>query len=268
VVAFRLAARSREAGTSPSVASGPPEAAEAGHAPVAPRVLIIEGETATAEQLAGLLCINGFGVEITSSGLVGYERALVHEMDAIVLDVELSDLDGLELIRHFRRVRIPTPLIVRSTRDSVSAKLKALDLGADDYVAKSVAQEEVVARISNLIRRAPVKPEEVLRFADVVLDDRSHSVHRAGALLHLSPTLYYLLRCFMLNPGQPLSKETLLLTVWGRTEPLDGRGNRQPPPSNRVEISVSRLRKSLEEHGPPLIHTLRRRGYILRQPAL
>lgn len=237
------------------------------HPDVLHRALIIDGEPFETQHIAGILRKNGLGVEIAPSGRIGFERVLARHVDVIVLDIDLPDSNGLVLIRKFRGASIATPIIVRSTHDFLSTKLRALDFGADDYVTKSVDHRELMARIANVIRRAPIPPTEVVRFADLVMDERSHRVYRAGASLDLSLTLFRLLRHFMLNPGQILSKESLFLAAWGEDDPCGA----TPTDSsflhdNSVQISVSRLRKLLGRHGPPLIHTLRHRGYILRGP--
>lgn len=237
------------------------------HPDVLHRALIIDSEPFETQHIAGILRKNGFGVEIAPNGRIGFQRVLARHVDVIVLGIDLPDSDGLALIRKFREASIATPIVVRSTHHSLSTKLRALDAGADDYVMKSVNHQELMARITNVIRRAPIPPTGVIRFADLLMDEGSHQVYRAGASLDLSLTLFRLLRHFMLNPGQILSKESLFIAAWGEDDP---RGD-VPMESrflhdNSVQISVSRLRKLLGRHGPPLIHTLRHRGYVLRGP--
>lgn len=237
------------------------------HPQVRHRALVIDGDPLEAHSFADALRKGGFGVEIAPTGQIGLDRALAHHLDVIVLDIELPDVDGLLLIQKFRTSTIATPIVVRSGLDFLSVKLRALEIGADDYVTKAIGQQELLARIANLMRRVPVAPTEVIRFADVVVDEGSHRVYRAGVPLDLSLTLYSLLRYFMLNPNQILSKEELFGAVWGGDDRHDrphlGSGFLH---DNSVQVSVSRLRKLLGRHGPPLIHTLRHRGYILQGP--
>jgi two-component system, OmpR family, response regulator len=240
---------------------------EAAHHHVLHRALVIDGTPAAAQQTAGVLEADGICVEITTTVQIGFEHALAHQVGVVVLAAHLPDSDGLKLIRQFRTAGIPTPIIVQSTEDSLSIKARWLELGAADYVTPSMSHREFTTRVASVVRRAPITTSEVIRFADVVMDERSHQVYRAGRPLDLSLTLYRLLRHFMLNPGQSLSKETLFLTLWRNADPRDlTHLETRHLSSNAVQISVSRLRKSLGQYGPPLIYTVRSRGYILLEP--
>ena len=170
----------------------------------------------------------------------------------------LPDLDGLEVTRRLRTDGIRAPVLFLTARDSLEDKIAGLTVGGDDYVTKPFALAEIIARARALLRRAGVGPEDegVLRFSDLEMDEGAHEVRRAGALIQLTATEFNLLRFFLRNPRQVLSKSQILDNVWH----YDFGGE-----ANVVETYVSYLRKKLERHGPPLIHTIRLVGYTLRE---
>ena len=179
--------------------------------------------------------------------------------DLVILDVNMPGFDGFEVVRRPRDAGDATPVIFLTARDSAEDKLSGFTKGGDDYVTKPFSLEELVARVEAVLRRAaPAEPEETptLGYGDLEMDEKAHRVSRGGRPLHLAPTEFNLLRYFMVNPGQVLSKQQILDHVWH----YDFEGD-----PNVVETYVSYLRKKTEAIGPRLIHTVRGFGYVLRE---
>ena len=228
-----------------------------------PRILVVDDEPSIVDVLATALRYEGFEVAEESTGRGALRAAESMRPDLIVLDVMLPDLDGLEVTRRLRSDGLRIPVLFLTARDSTEDKISGLSVGGDDYVTKPFSLGEVVARVRAILRRsAGVAGAEAdgstLRFADLVLDEETHEVWRAGTPVHLTATEFNLLRYFMQNPRRVLSKAQILERVWE----YDFEGD-----DNVVETYVSYLRKKLDRLGPPLIHTIRLVGYSLRQPA-
>jgi two-component system OmpR family response regulator len=224
------------------------------------RILVVDDEPSIVDALATALRYEGFDVHEEGTGRGALKAAASARPDLIVLDIMLPDLDGLEVTRRLRRDGLRTPVLFLTARDSTEDKVSGLTVGGDDYVTKPFSLAEVVARIRAILRRAGAgaDADSTLRFADVLLDEETHEVWRAGTPVHLTATEFNLLRYFMLNPRRVLSKAQILDHVWHYD--FDG-------DDNVVETFVSYLRKKLDRLGPPLIHTIRLVGYSLRQPA-
>jgi two-component system OmpR family response regulator len=222
------------------------------------RVLVVDDEPSIVDAVATTLRYNDFEVETASSGREGLAKAIEFEPDLMVLDRMLSDFDGTELQRKLReRGREPAVLYL-TAKDAVDDKIEALKAGGDDYVTKPFSLAEVIARSEAILRRTGAQPQEpVLSFADVVLDDARHEVRRGEVVINLTATEYSLLRFFLLNPRQALSKEQILQNVWH----YDFGGS-----AGVVETYVSYLRRKLDAAGPPLIKTVRQFGYMLDAP--
>ena len=169
----------------------------------------------------------------------------------------LPDFDGLEVTRRLRARGVEAPVLFLTARDAIRDRLAGLSVGADDYVTKPFALAELVARVHAILRRTAGEAagDQPLCFADLEMDESIHEVRRAGVPIPLTATEYSLLRFFLLNPRHVVSKMQILDHVWH----YDFQGN-----ANVVETYVGYLRKKLDRHGPPLIHTIRRVGYILR----
>ncbi len=223
------------------------------------RVLVVDDEPSIVDAVATALRYEGFEVAEASTGGAALRSVRRCPPDLVVLDVMLPDLDGLEVTRRLRVEGIRVPVLFLTARDALEDKLAGLTVGGDDYVTKPFALAEVIARVHVILRRAGTAGTEdgVLRFADVELDEGAHEVRRAGALVELTATEFNLLRYFMENPRQVVSKAQILDQVW----PYDFDGD-----VNVVETYVSYLRRKLERHGPPLIRTIRLVGYALRDP--
>jgi two-component system OmpR family response regulator len=222
------------------------------------QVLVVDDEPSIVDAVATALRYEGFEVRVAGTGRSALTAAQEAPPDLIVLDVMLPDLDGLEVTRRLRSDGIKVPILFLTARDSIDDKLAGLAIGGDDYVTKPFSLAEVVARTRAILRRTQGDADvRSLRFADVVMDEDTHQVWRAGTPINLTATEFSLLRFFLQNPKRVLSKTQILDHVWH----YDFGGD-----SNVVETYVSYLRKKLDALGPPLIHTIRLVGYALREP--
>ena len=224
-----------------------------------PRVLVVDDEPSIVDALATCLRYEGFEVDEAATGRDALALAQDDPPDLVILDVMLPGLDGLEVTRRLRADGVNVPILFVTARDTLADKLAGLTIGGDDYVTKPFALTEVIARVQTILRRVGINPDDdgVLRFADLELDESAHEVRRAGVDVKFTATEFSLLRYFMLNPRHVLSKSQILDYVWH----YDFGGE-----ANVVETYVSYLRRKLEKHGPPLIHTVRLVGYVLREP--
>jgi len=223
------------------------------------RILVVDDEPSIVDAVATSLRYEGFDVEEATTGRRALEAAQQRPHDLIVLDVMLPDLDGLEVTRRLRADGVRVPILFLTARDALEDKIAGLTVGGDDYVTKPFALAEIVARARAILRRSGADDldDGVLTFADVEMDEAAHEVRRGGVAIQLTATEFNLLRFFLLNPRQVLSKAQILDHVWH----YDFGGD-----ANVVETYVSYLRKKLERHGPALIHTIRLVGYTLREP--
>jgi two-component system OmpR family response regulator len=228
--------------------------------PMTTQILIVDDEPSIVDAVATTLRYEGFDVIEATTGRAALDAVAASAPDLMVLDVMLPDLDGREVVRRLRLDGLRVPVLFLTARDAVEDRIAGLTLGADDYMVKPFSLAEVVARVRAILRRTKGEDGDagVLVFADVVLDERSHEVSRGGQPIALTATEFGLLRFFMLNPRQVLSKAQILDHVWS----YDFGGD-----SGVVETYVCYLRRKLEPFGSPLIQTLRLIGYVLREPA-
>lgn len=224
------------------------------------RILVVDDEAAIVDAVATALTFEGFTVDTAENGAQALRLMRERQPDLVVLDVMLPDVNGLELTRQLRDEGVSTPILFLTARGEMEDRVAGLEAGGDDYVAKPFALVEIVARISAILRRVSLLDafDEVYKFADLSMDDRAHELRRGGALIELTATEYSILRYFLMNPRQMLSKSQILSNVWH----YDFGGD-----SNIVETHISTLRRKLDAHGPSLIHTKRLVGYILSEPA-
>jgi len=218
------------------------------------RVLVVDDEPSITDAVSTALRYEGFETREAHDGRAAVRAIDELRPDLVVLDLMLPDLDGFELARRLRESR-RIPLIFLTAKDATEDKLAGLELG-DDYVTKPFSLAEIVARVRAVLRRTRDADEGVLRFGDVLLNEQTHEVWRAGRLVDLTPTEFNLLRFLMLNPRRVLSKRQILANVWH--DDIDD--------PNVVETYVSYLRRKLNSFGPPLIETVRLVGYALRAP--
>ncbi len=223
------------------------------------RVLVVDDEPNIVDVIAMALRFQGFAVESAGTGAEAIAAVTSFRPDLVVLDVMLPDMEGFEVARRLGAARARVPIIFLTARDATDDKVRGLTLGGDDYVTKPFSLEELVARIRSILRRAGLAEPESSRlaFEDLELDDDAHEVARAGTPVELTATEYRLLRYLMLNPRRVLTRIQLLEHVWDYDFGGDARV---------LETYISYLRKKLDVHGPPLIHTVRGVGYALRSP--
>jgi two-component system OmpR family response regulator len=222
------------------------------------RVLVVDDESTLTELLSMALRLEGWEVKAAGDGFAAVQAARAFHPDAVVLDMMLPDMDGLEVLRRLRSEAPAVPVLFLTARDAVEDRVAGLTAGGDDYVTKPFSLEEVVARLRGLLRRTSVvakNDDVVLTVGDLMLDEDSHEVHRAGELIPLTATEYELLRYLMRNPRRVLSKAQILDRVWN----YDFGGQ-----ANVVELYISYLRKKIDAGRTPMIHTMRGAGYVLK----
>lgn len=224
-------------------------------------VLIVEDEPTVAEAIRSGLVAEGFEAVIADSGEDGFFQASTETFDVIVLDLMLPGRDGLEILNALRGRGVHTPVIVLTARDGVDDRVRGLDQGADDYLAKPFAFPELLARIRALLRRG--RPEDVLklRVADLEMDLVSRAVSRGGREIALTAKEYDLLEYLMRHAGQIVTRAMLSTDVWKASR-------RATPLDNVIDVHITRLRKKVD-HGRAkrLIHTVRGLGFVLREEA-
>jgi len=220
------------------------------------RVLVIEDEPSVASFLKKGLCEASFAVDMADNGVDGLRMALTNTYDTIVLDLMLPGMDGFSILREVRVREVTTPVICLTARDAVDDRIKGLDLGADDYLAKPFSFSELLARIRALLRRGQELHANPITIGDLTVDVVARSVHRGGRRIDLSPTEYSLIEYFARNIGQVLSRTMILEHVWDMNH---------DPMTNVIDVHINRLRKKVDNgYDPPLIHTIRGAGYVLR----
>jgi two-component system response regulator MprA len=215
-------------------------------------ILVIEDEDEIRDLLRRGLMYEGYSVQTARDGSEGLLIARDTPPDLVVLDLMLPGLDGLEVCRRLRAVD-DVPILILTARGTVSDRISGLDSGADDYMVKPFSIDELLARVRALLRRKAPPEETELKFADLVMDTKSHEVQRGDRDIHLTAKQYDLLEFFLRHPRQVLSAETIYSHVWGSTYD-----------SNVVQVFIRNLRQALGE--PDLIHTIRGAGYVLKEP--
>lgn len=225
------------------------------------RVLTVDDESSMTELLSMAMRYEGWEVTTAASGLGAVKAAREARPDAIVLDMMLPDFDGLEVMRRIRAEQPDVPVIFLTAKDALADRIGGLTAGGDDYVTKPFSLEELIARLRGLLRRTgatTARPGSQLVVGDLVLDEDSHEVQRAGEDIQLTATEFELLRYLMRNPRRVLSKPQILDRVWN----YDFGGQ-----ANVVELYISYLRKKIDANRAPMIHTLRGSGYVLKPAA-
>ena len=227
-------------------------------------ILVVDDDRAVRESLARSLHYSGYEVDTAEDGVVALAKLSSMRPDAVVMDVMMPRLDGLEATRMLRSTGNDVPILVLTARDAVGDRVDGLDAGADDYMVKPFALDELLARLRALTRRSRAESEpesledaEVLTFADLTLDPQTREVSRGGRRISLTRTEFALLQVFLQNPRKVLERSWLLHEVWGFDFPTT---------ANSLEVYIGYLRRKTENDGEPrLIHTVRGVGYVLRE---
>ena len=220
------------------------------------RVLVIEDESRISQFLQRGLAYEGYRVDVAGDGLTGLALARENPPDVVILDWMLPGMDGLEVCRRLRAGG-PVPILMLTAKDSVGDRVQGLDAGADDYLVKPFAFDELLARLRALLRRATPASPEVLKFADLSLDTGTRQAFRGERAIDLTAKEYELLELFIRHPRQVLTREVIFDRVWG----YDFGGE-----SNIIEVYIRYLRQKTEANNEPrLIRTVRGVGYVLRE---
>jgi two-component system response regulator MprA len=222
------------------------------------KILVVDDERAVRESLRRALELEGYEIELAEDGARALRRLEANgQPDAVILDVLMPGVDGLEVCRRIRRAGNRVPVLMLTARDEVENRVAGLDAGADDYVTKPFALDELLARVRALLRRTAGSPTDVLRFADLELDLGTREVRRAGDPIDLTRTEFSLLELFMTNPRQVLTRSVIFERVWGYDFGFA---------SNSLDVYIGYLRRKTEAEGKPrLIQTVRGVGYALRE---
>jgi two-component system, OmpR family, copper resistance phosphate regulon response regulator CusR len=220
------------------------------------RILVVEDEKKTAAFLAKGLREAGFAVEVAPDGETGLEQSRAKKFDLLIVDIMLPRKDGWELVAELRRVRVRTPILFLTARDSVRDRVKGLELGADDYLVKPFAFAELLARVRSILRRAPQRHAEHLGIDDLEIDMRRHKATRSGFPLNLTPKEFLLLAHLVRSAGEVVSRAEIAEHVWDIGFKTD---------TNVVDVVVRRLRAKVDDRfKTKLIHTIRGVGYVLK----
>jgi len=222
------------------------------------RALLIEDDAGVAGFVQKGLTEAAFAVDVAGNGIDGSHLARTVAYDVIVLDLMLPGKDGFSVLKEVRESGVATPVICLTARDDLQDRVRGLDLGADDYLAKPFSFIELLARIRAVLRRGTAVVDNRIAVADLVIDSLARSVRRAGRRVDLSPNEYSLLEYLARNAGTVLSRTMILEHVWDMN---------QDPMTNVIDVHINRLRKKIDfGFDRPLIHTVRGVGYVLREP--
>jgi two-component system response regulator MprA len=221
------------------------------------RVLVVDDEPAVRRALERALRLDSYEVALAADGQEALDALAESPPDAVILDVSMPRLDGLEVCRRMRNAGDRTPVLMLTARDAIDDRVQGLDVGADDYLVKPFALRELQARLRALLRRTSDGSDgEVLHYADLELDPVAHEVRRGDRIIDLSKTEFLLLELFLKHPRQVLTRSTIFENVWGYDF---------GPTSNALGVYMGYLRRKTEAGGEPrLLHTIRGVGYVLR----
>jgi len=223
---------------------------------VQPRVLVVDDDASIAAALRRALLYEGYAVTVAGDGVTALQRAQADSPDLVILDLMLPGIDGIEVCRRIR-ADDDVPVLMLTALDATDDRVLGLDSGADDYLVKPFAYQELLARVRALLRRKPARSTQQIRFGDLVMDLGTRDVRRGEHQIELTPREFDLLQFFIRNPRQVLTRDRILDIVWGYGFAAA---------SNSVDVYVGYLRAKLEqENGSRLIHTVRGVGYALRE---
>ena len=222
------------------------------------RILVVDDDPAVSGALQRALRLDGYEVTLAGDGPPALEELAIRPPDAVILDIGLPTIDGLDVCRRMRAAADDTPVLMLTARDAIEDRVEGLDAGADDYLVKPFALAELLARLRALLRRRPEDPGETLTFMDLSLDPVTREARRGDRPFTVTRIEFDLLELLLRHPRQVLTRELILDRVWGYT--FDSG-------TNSLAVYVGYLRRKTEEGGEPrLIHTARGVGYVLREP--
>jgi two-component system, OmpR family, response regulator MprA len=223
------------------------------------KILVIDDDEKITSMLRRGLAFEGYTVEVANDGSQGLRLMMEHDPQLMILDVMMPHVDGWEVCRRVREGGSDVPILMLTAKDEISDRVKGLDIGADDYLVKPFALEELLARVRVLLRRRserPEKPTNKLTYEDIAMDLDTREVFREDKLIELTTKEFDLLHLFLLNPRRVLSRDLIMDKIWG----YDYSGE-----SNVLEVYIALLRQKTEEHGHKrIIQTVRGAGYVLR----
>ncbi len=221
------------------------------------RILVVDDEPAVRDAVQRALKLESYQVDTASDGAQALKSLAVASPDLVILDLLMPRIDGLEVCRRLRAAGDATPVLMLTARDSIANRVEGLDAGADDYLVKPFALDELLARVRALLRRSSPEGGQLLKFSDLSMNTVSREVKRGNRPMELTRTEFLLLELFLTNPRRVLTREIILDRVWG----FDF-----GPESNSLEVYIGYLRRKMEADGEPrLIHTIRGVGYVLRE---
>jgi two-component system cell cycle response regulator CtrA len=223
------------------------------------RVLLIEDDSATAQSIELMLKSEGFNVYTTDLGEEGIDLGKIYDYDLILLDLNLPDMSGMDVLRQLRNSRINTPIMILSGTSEIDTKVKSFGGGADDYMTKPFHKDELVARIHAVVRRSKGHAQSVIRTGDIVVNLDAKTVEVNGSRVHLTGKEYQMLELLSLRKGTTLTKEMFLNHLYGGMD---------EPELKIIDVFICKLRKKLaaSAHGQHHIETVWGRGYVLRDP--
>lgn len=223
------------------------------------KIVVVDDDEKITSMLRRGLAFEGYTVITANNGLEGLKQILEHDPQLLILDVMMPQVDGWEVVRRVREGGSDMPILMLTAKDEISDRVKGLDLGADDYLVKPFALEELLARVRVLLRRRAERPEKAtnrIAYADIMMDLDTREVFRGGKLVELTTKEFELLHLFLQNPKRVLSRDIIMEKIWG----YDYSGE-----SNVLEVYIALLRQKTEEHGDKrIIQTVRGAGYVLR----
>ena len=225
------------------------------------RILVVEDEEALAERIAKVLRSERYQIELAFDGVVGLDKALVEDYDAVILDILLPRMNGLDVLRALRAEGRRMPILLLTAKDTIDDKVQGLDAGADDYLTKPFALAELLARLRSLLRRTRETKSSTLQFGGLEVDTRTHETKISGKTIQLTPKEYAILEFLLYNKNRVLSRLSIAEHVWGDNFNLDSM-------TNFVDVHVKNLRRKLgDDRQRPVIQSVRGVGYLIKDEA-
>ncbi len=222
------------------------------------RILLVDDEPELLEQIRHALLSQGYTVDTALDGIQAMDRMYVASYDLILLDIMLPGKNGFAVLQELRREKIPTPVLMLTARGGIKDRIKGLDLGADDYLAKPFSMEELLARIRALLRRSNSQVSPILTIAEISLNTASREVSKGGQSVELTPKEFSILEFLFYNANRAVSRYTIAEHVWGDDfDPVTM--------SNSIDVHIKNLRKKIADSSGRIIHTIRGTGYMVRE---